>query len=205
MAAPNVLPHVFVVMPFGLKEVPKDALKEPRVEITAELLASKEIIKVNFDDVYQMLLAPALRSAACEPFRATDEKGAGDIRMDMFFELVTADWVLADISILNANVFYELGVRHGIGPRGVIAVHGGWAARPFDVVTDRTFSYNGQLFLPGLTRDAAWEQLVKKEVEERGGATGGGPPGRDAQGSRNDRQPSLQLRHRPETGRLERD
>jgi hypothetical protein len=28
----------------------------------------------------------------------------------MFFELVTGDIVLADISILNANVFYELGV-----------------------------------------------------------------------------------------------
>jgi len=43
-------------------------------------------------------------------FRADQEEAAGDIRRDMFFELVTGDIVLADISILNANVFYELGV-----------------------------------------------------------------------------------------------
>ena len=66
------------------------------------------------------------------PFRATEEKGAGDIRKDMFFELVTADLVLADISILNANVFYELGVRHGMTPRGVISLHAGWADGPFE-------------------------------------------------------------------------
>ena len=42
----------------------------------------------------------------------------------MFFELVTADFVLADISMINANVFYELGVRHGVAERGVLMIHG---------------------------------------------------------------------------------
>ncbi len=35
--------------------------------------------------------------------------GAGDIRTDMFFELVSRGCGAADISILNPNVFYELG------------------------------------------------------------------------------------------------
>jgi hypothetical protein len=38
----------------------------------------------------------------------------------MYYELVTADIILADISILNPNVFYELGVRHGAVERVVI-------------------------------------------------------------------------------------
>jgi tetratricopeptide (TPR) repeat protein len=164
MAAPNAVWRAFVVMPFGTKEVPKDLLKQPKVEVSAEMLVPKETLKVDFDSLYEKLLAPALRQAGCAPFRATDEKGAGDIRKDMFFELVTADLVLADISILNANVFYELGVRHGIGPRGAISIHGGWTSRPFDVAPDRTFNYNGRLFLADLERDEAWDALVAKEV-----------------------------------------
>src|SRR4029077_4526196 len=127
------------------------------VEAPAEERGAIEPLKVDFDAVYEKLLAPALREAGCMPFRATDEKGAGDIRKDMFFELITADLVLADISILNANVFYELGVRHGVAARGVISVHAGWADRPFDVAPDRTFTYNRPLFLAALQRDAAWE------------------------------------------------
>ena len=71
----------------------------------------------------------------------------------MFFELVTADAVVADISIVNPNVFYELGVRHGIAMRGVFMIHAGWSKRPFDVAPDRTFSYDGKLFEPGTARD----------------------------------------------------
>lgn len=61
--------------------------------------------------MYQLLIAPALVKAECFPFRADHEKGSGDIRTDRFFELVTADVIVVDISILNPNVFYELGIR----------------------------------------------------------------------------------------------
>jgi tetratricopeptide (TPR) repeat protein len=127
-------PHVFVVMPFGRREVPPaDAAKAPR--------------EVDFDAVYALLLRPALEQAGCAPFRADQEPGAGDIRTDMFFELVTADFVLADISVLDANVFYELGARQGVAARGVVMVHGGHSKRPFDIAPDRTFDYDGGLFV----------------------------------------------------------
>lgn len=54
---------------------------------------------------------PALEAAGCERFRADKQVSAGDIRTDMFFELVTADYVVADLSIANPNVYYELGIR----------------------------------------------------------------------------------------------
>ncbi|HKY40146.1 MAG TPA: tetratricopeptide repeat-containing protein [Polyangiaceae bacterium] len=127
-------PHVFVVMPYGTREV-------------AAADGNRPARRVDFDAVYRLLLQPALASAGCEPFRADEEPAAGDIRTDMFFELVTADFVLADISILNPNVFYELGVRQGVAPRGVMLVHGGHSKRPFDIVTDRTFGYDGALFV----------------------------------------------------------
>jgi tetratricopeptide (TPR) repeat protein len=146
-------------MPFGEKEVPK----KPSADVASPAEAKEETLKVDFNAVYQELFKPALEAAGLQPFRADDEKTAGDILKDMFAELVTADFVLADISILNANVFYELGVRHMVGPRGVICLHAGWAERPFDVAPQRTFRYDGQLFRTDRAHDAAWKAAVEKE------------------------------------------
>jgi tetratricopeptide (TPR) repeat protein len=155
-------PYVFVVMPFGLKEA------QSATPATDNVL-EKPAIYVNFDEVYDLLIKPALTTAGCVPFRADKEPGAGDIRTDMYFELITADVILVDISILNANVFYELGVRHGVAPRGVFMIHGGWARRPFDVAPDRTFDYDGTLFVAKEEeRDDGWQKRFDAEVERLG-------------------------------------
>jgi tetratricopeptide (TPR) repeat protein len=156
--------RVFVVMPFGKKEVPK----KPRVDLPPGSKEHDETLQVDFDAVYDKLFRPALEAAGLQPFRADDEEAAGDILKDMFAELVTADFVLADISILNANVFYELGIRHMVGPRGVICLHAGWADRPFDVEPQRTFKYNGKLFRVGLERNQTWEKEVAAEASRLG-------------------------------------
>ena len=157
-------PHVFVAMPFDVKEVQAAAAatdKEP----------AKEALKVNFDEVYDLLYKPALTKAGCIPFRADKEEAAGDIRTDMYFELVTADIIVADISVLNANVFYELGIRHGVAPRGVFMLDGGWGKlRVFDIAPDRKFPYDGKLFLTKKEeRDADWQQRMDAEVERVAG------------------------------------
>ena len=152
--------RVFVVMPFGKKDVQR----KPRIDLPPGAKEQDETLQVDFDAVYEKLFRPSLEAAGLQPFRADDEEAAGDILKDMFAELVTADFVLADISILNANVFYELGIRHTVGPRGVICLHAGWADRPFDVAPQRTFKYDGKLFRCGLERDAAWEKQVAEEV-----------------------------------------
>jgi tetratricopeptide (TPR) repeat protein len=154
-----VEPHVFVVMPFGVKEA---RAATPATENSPAQTA----IDVDFDNVYQLLVAPALKKAGCVPFRADQEKSAGDIRTDMYFELVTADVVLADISILNPNVFYELGIRHAAASRGVLMIHGGWSRRPFDVAPDRTFDYDGQLFVSkALEGDEALKKRLDAEAD----------------------------------------
>jgi tetratricopeptide (TPR) repeat protein len=142
-------PRVFVVMPFRNKQV------------LAASPPDRPAVFVNFDDVYSLLIRPVLADGGCEPFRADEEKAAGDIRTDMFFELVTADVVLADVSILNANVFYELGIRHGVGPRGVITVHGGWDRQPFDIAPDRLIAYDGSLWDKAANRDDSWQKKLQ--------------------------------------------
>ena len=91
--------HAFVAMPFGVKE------------------------GIDFNRVYDDYIKPALESAEFEVFRADEEMRAGNIRTDMFQELMLADLVVADLSIDNPNVWYELGVRHALRKRGAIQLH----------------------------------------------------------------------------------
>ncbi len=68
---------------------------------------------------------------------------AGNIREDMFRLLVVADLVIADVSIHNANAFYELGIRHALRPRHTLMIRSETPHKyPFDLQTDRYFLYD---------------------------------------------------------------
>lgn len=154
-------PHAFIVMPFGRKPL------EETVPKGATSQCNLENVEIDFDAVYKNLLEPALRLAGCEPSRADSNTAAGDIRTDMFFELVTADLVVADTSIPNPNVYYELGIRHGVRPHGILPVQSDLVdSRPFDVAQDRTFRYQGSLFIVPNSENANERAAgLKREVE----------------------------------------
>lgn len=120
---PETRPHAFVVMPFGKKK-----------GFEGQIL--------DFNAIYYDLIKPALEEAGFEPFRADEETVSGDILTDMFQELLLADLVIADMSIDNANVFYELGVRHAFRKRGVVHIQSGRAYMPFDIFNVRTIPYH---------------------------------------------------------------
>lgn len=109
--------HVFVAMPFGCKQ------------------------GIDFDAVYAELIRPALEGAGFRVFRADEEARAGDIRADMFQELLVADLVVAELTLDNPNVWYELGVRHALRARGVLLLQSERSYQPFDIYTDRKLRY----------------------------------------------------------------
>ena len=90
----------------------------------------------------QQLIKPVLEMAGFEAFRADEEAASGDILTDMFQELLLADLCIADMSIDNANVFYELGIRHAFRKRGIVHIQAGRAYMPFDVFNVRTMPYH---------------------------------------------------------------
>jgi hypothetical protein len=81
-------PHAFVPMPFGVKTDSQGA-------------------EIDFNRVYVELIKPSPEAADLEVFRAGEEECAGDIRTDMFQELLIADLVVADLTLDNPNVWYE--------------------------------------------------------------------------------------------------
>ena len=67
---------------------------------------------LNLDKTYEQLVRPACDKVKVNCFRAIDANLSGSIDSVMYRWIYHADIVIADLSTLNANVFYELGVRH---------------------------------------------------------------------------------------------
>ena len=118
--------RAFIVRPFGVKE------------------------QIDFDRVDHELIQPALERLRTQ-YDVDIDGGTtgefirqGNIREDMFRLLVTADLVVADVSIHNPNVFYELGIRHGLQQRHTFLLRekATQAKYPFDLQTDRYFVYD---------------------------------------------------------------
>src|SRR5690348_5367457 len=108
---------------------------------------------IDFDAVERNLVGPALDNIGAEGRTTGEILEAGNIRIDMFQQLLIADIVIADITTNNPNAFYELGIRHALQekrtfliraklprPQTVDELKDGEV--PFDLKTDRYFEYD---------------------------------------------------------------
>ena len=118
--------QVFIVTPFGTKN------------------------GIDFSRVERELIQPAIKAVGFSGGTTGEIIKQGNIRTDMFQKLLVADLVIADVSIHNANAFYELGVRHAFREKRTFLIRCSQASLPaearldevpFDVKTDRYFEY----------------------------------------------------------------
>ena len=97
---------------------------------------------IDFDAVYRDLIKPAVDTAGLMPLRADEEQAGGIIHKPMFERLILCDYAVADLTTANANVFYELGVRHAVKPATTVLLFAADGTRlPFDVAPLRTLMY----------------------------------------------------------------
>jgi hypothetical protein len=87
---------------------------------------------IDFEAVYDRLVAPAVQAAGLLPFKA-DEGRAGGIQKSLLEPLLSCRFVIADLTTANAGVFYNLGVRHAMRPHSTVLLYAqGTAQLPFD-------------------------------------------------------------------------
>jgi hypothetical protein len=115
--------NVFIVRPFGNKN------------------------GIDFDKIEAELIRPAMEQADLSGGTTGEFLQQGNIRTEMFEQLLIADLVIADISIHNANVFYELGIRHALRDKRTFLIKSKQDNSPdidvpFDLKTDRYLSYD---------------------------------------------------------------
>ncbi|HEX8707468.1 MAG TPA: TRAFs-binding domain-containing protein [Pyrinomonadaceae bacterium] len=139
-------PLCFVLMPFGKK-------------------ADAAGATVDFDAVYRELIAPGIAAAGLESLRADEEMTGGIIHKPMFERLILCEYAVADLTTANANVFYELGLRHAVRRWSTVLIFSRNTRLPFDVGLLRALPY--ELGADGLPSNAESDRqaLVKRLIE----------------------------------------
>ena len=102
-------------------------------------VSSGRIIK--FNEVYEQVIKPAIQDAGMSPIRADEELTRGMIHKPMYERLILCDFAVADLTTANANVFYELGVRHAVRPGSTVLMFVREGRLPFDVAGLRSLPY----------------------------------------------------------------
>lgn len=103
-------------------------------------------ISISADDLrcrYNDLIKEALLRAdpTLEVVRADEIATPGTITTDIITRIMHSDFILADITYPNANVFYELGLRHACRNGTIIIRDRNGPRPPFDIAHLRHFEY----------------------------------------------------------------
>src|SRR3712207_4249662 len=77
-------------------------------------------------------LLPLVEGLGYRPVRADQDLG-GMIILNMLQRLYFSDLVLADLTVPNGNVYYEVGVRHAMKRSGCVLIGADWSRRLFDL------------------------------------------------------------------------
>src|SRR5688572_30271710 len=115
--------NVFIVRPFGNKN------------------------GIDFDKIETDLIRPAMQQAGLTGGTTGEFLQQGNIRTGMFEQLLIADVVIGDISVHNAKVFYELGIRHALRDKRTFLIKSRDSESkendvPFDLKTGRYLAYD---------------------------------------------------------------
>lgn len=140
--------RAFIIRPFG-----------PKQDSAGKL--------IDFERVHRELIEPVLTAVGCGGGTTGQIVEAGNIREDMFALIIEADLVVCDITVHNANVFYELGIRHALRKKRTVLLKGEPTrdGTPFDVLTDRYLAYD--IDNPSAAKDALIETLKATLASER--------------------------------------
>src|SRR5262245_53986408 len=147
----------FVIMPFDEKEVVDDK-------------GVKRM--VNFNPIYDGIFEPAIRAVplpeggTLEARRTDRDFFTSDISQDMFEYLEYSRVALTDLSGLNPNVMYELGVRHRARPAGTVVFRQLGAKIPFDISQIKAFPYEYEPHAEALKSTAFITEVLSESLEQ---------------------------------------
>ena len=127
----------------------------------------KSEIREWADKILKYVIAPALKKCGYEnPLRADQIAKSGMITFEIFQHLLFDDLVIADLTNRNANVYYELGIRHAARKPFVQVIREGEEI-PFDTKDLRTIKIGTDIEIA--TKASLDLETYIPEVEKLGG------------------------------------
>ena len=119
-------PLCFMIMPFGRK--------------ATQAVAGRGPAEIDFNALWDHGYVPVINELGYEAVRADQDTGALIIEQ-MLQRLYFADLVLAEMTIPNGNVYYEVGIRHAAKRTGCVLLAADWSEQLFDTRQMRTIKY----------------------------------------------------------------
>lgn len=89
--------------------------------------------QIDLDKTYKNIIEPVFKEMGFLCFRASDIQHSGMIDLPMYENILKADFVVADLTTLNPNVLYELGIRHAVKKNTTIVISENELKYPFDL------------------------------------------------------------------------
>jgi len=126
----------------------------------------------DLDKTYLNIIKPIVEKCGYTSIRADEIQDSGLIDKSMYALLIKADLVIADITTLNPNALYELGIRHAARPNYTIILKDKEGKIPFDLDHNRFLIYTHLGDDVGASEaqicQSRLEQLIKS-IEKQGG------------------------------------
>jgi hypothetical protein len=132
----------FVIMPFGEK---KDL----------------DGVDIDFDDIYRFFFKKAVEDLGIQCIRCDEIEEAGSIHEKMFEHIYRADIVVVDITTANANVYYELGIRHALAKGVTVLIRRKGTTIPFNIQGLQVVEYDQAKFSSIEQAKARIHQIIK--------------------------------------------
>jgi hypothetical protein len=112
----TALPHPLIGDQVGLFAWDRAAVTFQQMTVAAASPRAFVVMQFAepFNSLYTEVIRPVAESVGFEAFRADDVFKPGIILQDIIRSIVTADVIVAEVTPINANVFYELGYAHAI-------------------------------------------------------------------------------------------
>ena len=98
--------------------------------------------KVDFDKIYEYMIKPPVEGAGLECIRCDEIGKPGSIHRQMIEHIFADAVAVVDISTLNPNVFYELGVRQALRSSTTILIRRKGTKVPFNIKGLKVIDYD---------------------------------------------------------------
>jgi predicted nucleotide-binding protein len=136
----------FVSMPFGRKRLQDNGSVQ------------------DFDAVYNNAIKPALAELGYDPRRADELGGYAVIHKAQLAAIMNSEVMIADVSMWNANVMYQLGLRHAVNPSPTIVLVNERERLPYDLAGIYAIRYALSGEAPTSDEAAALRQKLKEAL-----------------------------------------
>lgn len=99
----------------------------------------------EFTDIYEEVIKKVCNEFELDAHLASDTYGPGMIISDIVQSITDSEFVIAEITPNNANVFYEVGYAHGINKPVILLANKADVKLPFDVSPFRVLMYENSI------------------------------------------------------------